>query len=448
MEANDGSAGIVLAGLAIREIIPATRVVSFNATTSVTEGSEDGGTTAFTFTVERTGDTNSAATVNFGVTGIGGNPVDVMDFGGALPSGQIQFLAGQSTSEAVTLNISSDSVFEPDERFLISLSAPSDGARLDATGFAVTIANDDEPGQGVTRDTIGLYQGDVSLFHLKNSFTPGASDQYFAFGPGGNAGWIPLAGDWNGDGIDTIGLYQPDQSIFHLKNSFTPGASDHYFVYGPGGNAGWKPLVGDWDGNGTDTVGLYQPDVSLFHLKNTLSSGASDQFFAFGPSGNAGWTPLAGDWNGDGTDTIGFYQPDVSLYHLKDSFTPGASDQYFAFGPGGNAGWLPLTGDWNGPSPSPPPPPPQARPATVAATQSRRNLVESTSQTQRPTETIDFESATGPIEDEQAALYEPVMSDRVDRRSRRPEAFFKPGDPVGADHIAAIDEALKLLTDF
>ncbi|WP_372897436.1 serine hydrolase [Stieleria sp.] len=198
-------------------------------------------------------------------------------------------------------------------------------------------------------DTIGLYQGDASLFHLKDSFSPGAADHYFAFGPAG-AGWIPLAGDWNGDGIDTIGLYQPDVSLFHLKDSTTPGASDHYFAFGPGGNAGWTPVVGDWDGDGKDTIGLYQPDASLFHLKNSFTAGASDQYFAFGPGGNAGWTPMAGDWNGDGTETIGLYQPDVSLFHLKDSFTPGAADHYFAFGPSGNAGWIPLAGDWNGPT--------------------------------------------------------------------------------------------------
>ena len=197
--------------------------------------------------------------------------------------------------------------------------------------------------------TVGFYQPDISLFHLKDSFAPGASDHYFQFGPGGSAGWIPLVGDWNGDGIDTIGLYQPDISLFHLKDSFTSGASDHYFQFGPGGNAGWKPLVGDWNGDSVDTIGLYQPDISLFHLKDTFTPGASDHYFQFGPSGNAGWTPLAGDWNGDGVDTIGLYQPDISLFHLKDTFTPGASDHYFQFGPGGNAGWKPLVGDWNGP---------------------------------------------------------------------------------------------------
>lgn len=203
---------------------------------------------------------------------------------------------------------------------------------------------------GDATDTIGLYQPDAALFHLKDTFSAGASDQYFSFGPI-DSGWIPLSGDWNGDGTDTIGLYQPDNSIFHLKDSFTAGASDHFFAFGPSGSAGWLPVVGDWDGNGSDSIGLYQPDASLFHLKNSLASGSADVFFAFGPA-SGGWTPISGDWNGDGTDTIGLYQPDISLFHLKDSFTAGASDQYFAFGPGNNAGWIPLTGDWNGPNSS------------------------------------------------------------------------------------------------
>ncbi|MCA9135551.1 MAG: hypothetical protein KDB00_02300, partial [Planctomycetales bacterium] len=132
-----------------------------------------------------------------------------------------------------------------------------------------------------------------------------------------------------------------------------PGASDHYFAFGPGNNAGWIPLVGDWNGDGTDTIGLYQPDISLFHLKDSFTPGASDHYFAFGPGGNAGWIPMVGDWNGDGIDTIGLYEPEFSRFHLKDSFTPGASDYYFAYGPGGNAGWTPLSGDWDGPSDAP-----------------------------------------------------------------------------------------------
>ncbi len=494
VEADNGSPGLVVPGVAIREIIPSTKITSINGNSSQDEGSDSGNTTPFDFTVTRSGAIDSAATVNYSVVGIGGNPVDATDFGGTLPSGQVQFLAGQATSETVRLNLVADAALEGDERLLIRLSSPSDGAQLDADSFAVTITNDDQPPPPTaTRNTIGLYQPDVSLFHLKNSFTPGASDQYFAFGPGGNAGWIPLVGDWNGDGIDTIGLYQPDISLFHLKDSFTPGGSDqyfafgpggggwvplagdwngdgidtiglyqpdqsifhlkdsfaagnsdHYFAYGPGGNAGWIPLTGDWNGDGTDTVGLYQPDVSLFHLKNTLATGGSDQFFAFGPGGNAGWTPMVGDWNRDGTDTIGLYQGDISLFHLKDSFTPGASDQYFAFGPGGSADWIPLSGDWDGPETSPPS---QARPAALIIQPSPRPAASDDNDEQAERETL---SAAIPRQPSTSKpLRSPSSGSEPPQRQARPawQPVATPAGETKANDLAAIDLALRLLTE-
>ncbi|MEM6470195.1 MAG: hypothetical protein AAF802_11620 [Planctomycetota bacterium] len=208
------------------------------------------------------------------------------------------------------------------------------------SGWTPLVGDWDGDGQ----DSIGLYQSNPSLFHLKNDHVGGASDIYFAFGPSGTD-WVPLVGDWDGDGIDTVGFYQPDTSVFHLKNSFAPGDSDIYFQFG-GPGSGWQPVVGDWDGNGTDTIGFYQGDASLFHLKNDFTGGPSDVYFQFGPTGDAGWMPLAGDWNGDSIDTVGLYQPDGSFFHLKDSFAPGDSNYYFGFGPAG-AGWLPLTGAWS-----------------------------------------------------------------------------------------------------
>lgn len=271
-------------------------------------------------------------------------------------------------------------------------TAYSLGTNVSATGTILGTAT------GTFSDTIGLYQPSNSLFHLKEDLMPGVADIYASFGPSGSVGWVPLSGDWDGDGIDTIGLYQPDSSLFHLTDSFASVSSDHLFAFGPAG-AGWVPVAGDWNGDGIDTVGLYQPDASLFHLKNTFSGGAADIYatfgvvaagnvplagdwnndgidtvglyqplsgtfqlknsfaagppdlqFVFGPAGNAGWTPIVGDWNADGVDTVGLYQPSNSLFHLKDTFSGGLADHYVTFGPAGDAGWIPLAGDWNGES--------------------------------------------------------------------------------------------------
>ncbi|MFY9224617.1 MAG: M4 family metallopeptidase, partial [Blastocatellia bacterium] len=72
------------------------------------------------------------------------------------------------------------------------------------------------------KDTIGTYTTSTSTFNLRNSNTAGQANLVFGYGAA-NAGWIPIAGDWNGDGIDTIGLYAPSTSTFYLRNSNTGG---------------------------------------------------------------------------------------------------------------------------------------------------------------------------------------------------------------------------------
>src|SRR5262249_39485267 len=85
------------------------------------------------------------------------------------------------------------------------------------------------------------------------------------------------------------GLYDPASSTFFLKNTNSAGPADLVFPYGPA-NSGWIPLVGDWNGDGMRTAGLYNPTTSVFFLKNTNSAGPADLVFQYGPA-NSGWIP-------------------------------------------------------------------------------------------------------------------------------------------------------------
>jgi hypothetical protein len=191
-------------------------------------------------------------------------------------------------------------------------------------------------------DTIGAYATATGMFYLRNSNTAGNADLTFPFGPP-NAGWTPLAGDWNGDGIDTIGLYDPAASAFYLRNSNSAGAADVAFGYGPPGG-GWQPVVGDWDANGVDTVGLYNPGNGAFYLRNSNTPGSADISFFYGPPSS---TPAVGDWNGDGRDTVAVFVNSSGIWYLRNSNSAGAADLAFQYGPA-NSGWTVLTGDWNG----------------------------------------------------------------------------------------------------
>ncbi len=117
--------------------------------TSANQAEGNTGTTAFTFTVTRTGDTSGSSSALWSISGSGANPATAVDFGGAFPTGTISFAAGQ-TSQTLTVLVSGESTFEPEETFLVSLSSPA-GASLNlaAASATGTIVNDDDPAAGL-----------------------------------------------------------------------------------------------------------------------------------------------------------------------------------------------------------------------------------------------------------------------------------------------------------
>jgi len=74
--------------------------------------------------------------------------------------------------------------------------------------------------------------------------------------------------------------------------SNTTGKADVTVSYG---NPGWVPVTGDWDGNGTTTVGAYNPKTATFYLRNSNTTGKADVTLSYG---NPGWVPVVGDWDG------------------------------------------------------------------------------------------------------------------------------------------------------
>ncbi|MDH6083979.1 Calx-beta domain-containing protein [Umezakia ovalisporum] len=111
------------------------------APTNATPLEGDAGLTPFTFTVTRTGDTTSITSATWAVTGTGNNPANAGDFGGLLPSGRVDFASGETT-KVITVNVTGDTLREPDETFTVTLSDPSSATITTATATG-TIRNDD-----------------------------------------------------------------------------------------------------------------------------------------------------------------------------------------------------------------------------------------------------------------------------------------------------------------
>ena len=196
-----------------------------------------------------------------------------------------------------------------------------------------------------TRDTIGVVDptkpaGLTWYLSNVNAAGPPAVGP-FAFGA---QSWVPLAGDWDGNGSDTVGAFDPLTATFYLRNQNSAGPANVAFSFGA---PGWTPVVGDWDGSGTTTIGVVDPFSGTWYLRNSNGAGpVSYPTFRFG---SPGWQPVTGDWDGNGTTGIGVVTPN-EVWVLKNTPSEGTPDYpVFAFGA---PGWQPVTGDWT-PMPMP-----------------------------------------------------------------------------------------------
>jgi hypothetical protein len=100
------------------------------------------GSTDYTFSVTRSGDTSGTASVTYSVTGLGDDPATAADFiGDTLTSGSVDFADGES-SKTITINVAGDTDLESDESFTVVLSNPVSSSISSASANAI-IENDD-----------------------------------------------------------------------------------------------------------------------------------------------------------------------------------------------------------------------------------------------------------------------------------------------------------------
>ncbi|NWG92921.1 MAG: hypothetical protein HXY21_10525, partial [Parvularculaceae bacterium] len=142
------------------------------------------------FTVTRSGDLSAASSASFAVTGSGANPANAADFGGAFPSGTVNFAVNDS-SEVVTVNVSGDTTSEPDEGFTVTLSNPTNATITTAAANGV-IVNDDSSGGGfaigATVATTGRAAVHEPLSGPRIGVQPSGSIGVIVAGPGSHSG--------------------------------------------------------------------------------------------------------------------------------------------------------------------------------------------------------------------------------------------------------------------
>lgn len=217
----------------------------------------DSGTTGFTFTVSRGGDTSEAGSVDFTVSG----DVDGQDFGGALPSGTVSFAAGES-EKVITLDVTGDTDDEGDEDFTVTLSAPVGGTIAGGTATG-TIRNDD---LGIT--LIHEIQGNAATWGEQF----GRTDATPFFGATVKVSAIVVGDFQNGDADDGRnfgGFYLQEEDADADGDAMT---SEGIFVYEGAGGFMTDVKVGDrvtLIGTATEYFGETQINASQIVIESS-----------------------------------------------------------------------------------------------------------------------------------------------------------------------------------
>jgi PKD repeat protein len=183
----------------------------------------------------------------------------------------------------------------------------------------------------VSSSKIGLFR--TGNFFLASNNTPcGGNVNAFNYG---QAGDVPLAGDWNGYGAMEVGIFRT--GIFFLAGANAPGGGTvTAFNFGMTDDV---PLAGDWNGDGTMTVGIFR-NGTFYLASSNIAGGGTVTAFNFGMTGDE---PVAGDWNGDGTTNVGIFR-NGTFYLASSNIAGGGTVTAFNFGQTGD---VPVAGDWN-----------------------------------------------------------------------------------------------------
>ena len=172
-----------------------------------------------------------------------------------------------------------------------------------------------------------------------------------------DSGDVPLAIDWNGDGRQELAVFRPGGTWFvDLNHSGTYDTGTDW-TNSPstfGRNAGDIPLAVDWDGDGREEMAIFRPGGTWFIDTNhdgayTFGVDWTNSPNTFGR--NAGDVPVAIDWDGDGRQELAIFRQGgawfVDLDH-SGAYEPGADWTNSPNAFGRTAGDVPLAVDWNG----------------------------------------------------------------------------------------------------
>jgi hypothetical protein len=198
---------------------------------------------------------------------------------------------------------------------------------------------------GVFRPSTGTWYLDLNGNHAWDGC---GTDGCGYFGMNGD---LPVAGDWNNDGVSEVGTFRPGTGMWYLdlngNDQWSGCGTDSCIHFGMSGDL---PVAGDWNNSGPAKVGVFRPTTGMWYLdyngNGQWDGCGTDSCIHFGMSGDL---PVAGDWDGSGSGKVGVFRPSTGWWYLdyngNGQWDGCGTDRCINFGMSGDQ---PVSGDWDG----------------------------------------------------------------------------------------------------
>jgi hypothetical protein len=315
---------------------------------SVTEGDGGPGTTTLNFTLTRSGETNSAVTLQFQTDD--NSAVAPDDYTAAAPGSLVTFAAGQLTVN-VPVPINGDVLNESNESLFLHLTGIVDVLGPPAS---YATANDHPAGgtdpysvtatdvNGDGRPDLAVANRDSNVSVLLNTTAPGATTTSYAAASNfaADAGPVSVtATDVNGDGRPDLAVANLTSSnVSVLLNTTALGATTASYAAASNFAVGTAPrsvTATDVNGDGRPDLAVANGDsANVSVLLNTTAPGAATASYAAASNFTTGIGPYsvtAADVNGDGRPDLAvanYFNANVSV--LLNTTAPGATTASYA----------------------------------------------------------------------------------------------------------------------
>ena len=297
----------------------------------------DAGTTNFLFNVNRSGGLSPVVTVDWAVTGTGGNPAEASDFvNGQFPSGSLTFSSGQP-SRSIFIPVLGDTTVETNKTFSVTLTNATNAVITSSTATS-TIINDDVEGSTPTTTPI------VSWARLLGT---AARDEIFA-AKTTTDGSIIVAGQTFGN-FDDPTLINNTSQVFIAK--YTPEGDLNWVKQLNSSNSASNDVASGVDIS-ADGSAIYVVGTTQGNLNGQSHIGGRDAWIAkYDLTGTVAWTRLLGTVVDEratavkvGTDGF-IYVTGSTDGNLDNKTNTGQTDTFIAkYNSAGNKEWVSLLG--------------------------------------------------------------------------------------------------------